>query len=322
MGCPHGLHQRRSGASPWDDAAIATDKTALLPGQTATYANYTDYLKGIDGIMIDISGLNGYTPTANDFQLQVGNTNSPNTWGAAPTPTAITDRVGAGVNGSDRITITWADNAIQDEWLRVAVLAANLGLASNDVFYFGNQIGSVGVNPSSTRVTAIDASAVQANYSGLSMVPITNPYDINRDKSVNAIDASTVQANYTGLAPSLIILSAPANPTLAPSSQMLLLSPASGLASGAAASLAATAMAATTPSSSTLLTAAVDAVHAQPVAATTPKVASNVTLVVPPPVISATVGGSSSSAVQPKAINDQQIGKTSPLGSVLEEHLL
>jgi hypothetical protein len=44
-----------------DVAAIATDKDALLPGQRATFDNYTSYSKGINGLMIDLSGV---TPKA------------------------------------------------------------------------------------------------------------------------------------------------------------------------------------------------------------------------------------------------------------------
>ena len=40
-----------------DDAAIATDKQALLPGAGATFANYTSYSRGINGVMIDFSGM-------------------------------------------------------------------------------------------------------------------------------------------------------------------------------------------------------------------------------------------------------------------------
>src|SRR5580698_7642731 len=36
-------------ANAADDAAIATDKTPLLPGQTAGFANYTSYSRGING---------------------------------------------------------------------------------------------------------------------------------------------------------------------------------------------------------------------------------------------------------------------------------
>ena len=44
-------------ASATDDEAIASDKVALLPGETATFANYTSYARGINGIMVDIADL-------------------------------------------------------------------------------------------------------------------------------------------------------------------------------------------------------------------------------------------------------------------------
>ncbi len=40
-----------------DSNAIATDKQALLPGGTATLANYTSYSRGINGIIVDIQNL-------------------------------------------------------------------------------------------------------------------------------------------------------------------------------------------------------------------------------------------------------------------------
>ena len=44
-------------AAAANDGAIATDKTALLPGETATFANYTSYSAGLNGIMVDIADL-------------------------------------------------------------------------------------------------------------------------------------------------------------------------------------------------------------------------------------------------------------------------
>ena len=78
-----------------DDSAIATDKSALLPGGTATFANYSSYDKGINGIMVDIANLPG-TPTASDFTFKTGNDNSPSGWAIAPDPVSITVRAGAG----------------------------------------------------------------------------------------------------------------------------------------------------------------------------------------------------------------------------------
>ena len=45
-----------AGAS--DDLAIATDKSPLLPGQAATFADYTSYECGLNGLMIRHRGAN------------------------------------------------------------------------------------------------------------------------------------------------------------------------------------------------------------------------------------------------------------------------
>ena len=86
-------------ANLYDDDAVASDKTALLPGQTATFANYTSYSRGINGIMIDIQGLAG-TPSINNyaqfFGFKVGNDGNPANWSAAPAPIAVNVRQGAG----------------------------------------------------------------------------------------------------------------------------------------------------------------------------------------------------------------------------------
>jgi hypothetical protein len=89
-----------AGANAADDAAIATDKSALLAGSKATFANYTSYSRGLNGIMVDIANLAG-TPQLGDFEFRVGNDANPGGWSAAPAPTGITVRQGAGT--ADRI---------------------------------------------------------------------------------------------------------------------------------------------------------------------------------------------------------------------------
>ena len=44
-------------ANPSDDMAIAVDKQPWLADQVATFANYTSYEHGLNGIMIDVRGL-------------------------------------------------------------------------------------------------------------------------------------------------------------------------------------------------------------------------------------------------------------------------
>jgi hypothetical protein len=186
-------------ANAADDGAIAPDKEALLPGGTAQFKNYTSYSRGINGIMVDIQNLAG-TPTAEDFQFRVGNSNTPGSWGMAPQPLSVTVRAGAGANGSDRVTILWADNAIQKQWLQVILKAtSNTGLAAADVFYFGNAIGETGNSTANAIVNATDEILARNNPAFIPPATITNPYDFNRDKAVNATDQIIARNNTTFL---------------------------------------------------------------------------------------------------------------------------
>ncbi len=216
-------------ANAADDAAVATDKQALLPGQTATFANYTSYSKGINGVMIDLDDLAG-TPTLSDFVFKVGNSNDPGTWSNAPAPLyppAV--RVGAGTNGSTRITLIWANDnpataereagAISKQWLQVTVLAtANTGLPAADVFYFGNAIGESNtlVTISQTTyavVNATDEIAARNNQHGLLPPgPIDDLYDYNRDKKVDATDQIIARNHATSTLTGLRMITAPSPP--------------------------------------------------------------------------------------------------------------
>jgi hypothetical protein len=187
-----------------DDAAIATDKIALLPGAKASFTNYTSYSAGLNGVMIDIAGL-GTTVTLADFVFRVGNDSSPSAWPSAPAPSALTVRRGAGTSGSDRVTVTWPDNAIQGKWLQVTVRAtANTGLASPDVFY----IGESGNSPLDAAVTSADALFVLSNVNPVAG-PVTSPVDFNRDRKVTSADA-LIALNNVAVGPSALQLITPA----------------------------------------------------------------------------------------------------------------
>jgi hypothetical protein len=194
-----------------DDGAVAPDKTALLPGGTATFANYTSCSRGINGIMVDVVSLPG-TPTAADFTFKVGNDNTPAGWAAAPAPTSITVRPGAGLGGSDRITIVWADNAIQKQWLQVTVKATTAtGLASDDVFYFGNAIGETGNSATDATVKPTDEIDTRNNPHTLGGNPadIDDAYDFDRDKKVGPTDEIIARNNGTNSLTALKLITVP-----------------------------------------------------------------------------------------------------------------
>lgn len=191
-----------------DDSAIATDKCPLLPGETASFENYTSYDKGINGIMIDVHNLlPNIIPSTADFTFHLGNNNDPTSWSEAPEPLSITLRRGEGVDGSDRISIIWADGAISKQWLQVTMSGQQMGLAADDVFYWGNAVGESGDNPSLAFVNATDVLAARDNPHDASS--ITNLYDYNRDGLVDAIDVVIAQTNQTSPLTALRLIEVP-----------------------------------------------------------------------------------------------------------------
>jgi len=210
----------------WDNGdgylVVSLGKTALLPGQTATFVNYTSYTKGINGIMVDINGLPA-TPVAADFVFRVGNDNDPGAWAAAPAPQSITVRADAGTGDSERVTIIWADDdwmtptvepgAIAKQWLQVTVLAtANTGLPENDVFYFGNAIGESGNSIVDAAVNATDEIGARNHpHWFLDPAPIKDAYDYNRDKRVDATDQIIARNNQTYFLNDLNLITVPAS---------------------------------------------------------------------------------------------------------------
>jgi hypothetical protein len=216
-----------AGANAADDAAIAPDKQPLLPGGAATFANYTSYSRGINGIMIDVSDLPaGATPTAADFEFRVGNDNAPTNWPLASAAPAISVRRGAGVGGSDRITLTFPDGTAAGKWLGVKVLAGGaVALASDEVFYFGNAIGEVGnlAAPQDAKVTTLDVSLTRSNLIALpAPAPtITNVYDFNRDHKVNTMDVSLMRSYLTTAMNALKLITVPAEAALGAATKLM-----------------------------------------------------------------------------------------------------
>ena len=198
------------GVNSQDDAAIATDKEALSPGQTATFANYTSYNRGINGIIIDVDRLIA-TPTAYDFEFRISKKTNPMNmpasgaidmsnnydsvnWITVTDPT-IHLRTNAGIGGSDRIVLIWPDNVIENQWLQVCVRATlTTGLDCPDIFYFGNSIGDSGNSLINAWVTPIDELLI-LNYltdHTPHAVDIEFDYDHNRDGMISPADAMIV----------------------------------------------------------------------------------------------------------------------------------
>ncbi len=183
--------------------SIDPTKVALLPGQTASFSNVTNYSRGLNGIVVDLkdaSNLAGISAASFEFATWSTFPDSiPNFVSISPSVT-VSSFPGGGVNGSDRLKLEFANNAIQNAWLRVTVLAdANTGLPANDVFYFGN--ARFDVTPTSpfpsqqVTINAFDVNAIRAQQ-GQNPGVISNIFDVDRNGIVNAFDTNAVRAGH------------------------------------------------------------------------------------------------------------------------------
>jgi hypothetical protein len=199
-------------ANAADDGAIAIGKTALLPGQTSSFANYSSYNRGLNGIMVDLAGLSsGASLSASDFEFKVGNSSTTSGWAPLAVAPTVSVRSGAGLAGSSRVTLTWPTGAAIRQWLQVTVKAnANTGLATPDVFYFGSAVGESGNVPEDFSVSITDELLARNNP--VSVIPgaaITNRFDYNRDGTVSVIDQLLARNNLTTVATKLQVISPP-----------------------------------------------------------------------------------------------------------------
>ena len=190
---------RSLSANEADDGAIAADKVALLPGAGAgSFANISSYSRGINGIMIDVSGdlpMTALAGIGGSVGLRVGTGGGPDTWADAPAHSRLTIRKGAGVDGSDRITLIWPDGAIRNTWLRITVNAPPMsGLARPDVFYFGNLVGETGDADSPLAVGGMDMLATRRALAR-GAAGIESRHDFNRDGRVNVFDYALARAS-------------------------------------------------------------------------------------------------------------------------------
>ncbi|WP_075085527.1 endo-1,4-beta-xylanase [Mariniblastus fucicola] len=202
------------GESSFGEETLASDKVPLLPGETATFANYTSFEHGINRVVVEFAGLES-SLNVDDFEFRVGNNDDVASWellsstSSIPLPTVSTSP--GEIEGVDQILLSWPDNAIENTWLQVVLLAnSTTGLSAPDVFYFGNAIGDTGDSDSNARVNANDVSLVRNNLSGFFTVGIENRYDMNRDGRVNASDVSIVRNNLSGFF-GLNLITAPIN---------------------------------------------------------------------------------------------------------------
>ncbi|MCY2973827.1 MAG: hypothetical protein NTW52_04075 [Planctomycetota bacterium] len=179
--------------------AIDPSKSALLPGGTTTLANFTNYSRGLNGIVIDLTGATNLSSiSASSFQFATWSNFTLTTPGfVSITPTVtVSTFAGGGTGGADRVKLVFADNAIQNAWLRITVLAdANTSLATNDVFYFGNarfDVTPATSFPSQVGINILDTNIVRGR-NGTDSNNVSNIFDVDKSGSVNILDTNATR---------------------------------------------------------------------------------------------------------------------------------
>jgi len=191
------------GGSTWDvggtlgNEATAPDKQALRPGYRSMFANVSSYIRGINGMFLDVHGLQE-TPSAAVLEFRVGLSRAGLAhWAQAPSPTGLVVRKGAGAGGSDRIVLTCPDYSIRNTWLEARLLPSpRTGLATADVFYFASVIGETGDPSTELVVSATDVTRARLAV-GVTSVGRTSAFDVNRDGFVNSTDVILIRLNQT-----------------------------------------------------------------------------------------------------------------------------
>jgi len=215
----------------YGENAIDSTKTAYRGSSTTstTAANYTNYIKGLNRVVVDLANSRQTTLTTADFVFRIGNSDDLSAWtelgsdSEIPLPTIINGirDIGTGVQ---RFTLAWDDTtkpAIKNQWLQVTITAnQNTGLTEDDVFYFGNQVADVDGSASASasgRVTvnAFDVLDIRFNQSpSQNSVGIGHVYDIDRSGSVNAFDVLDARFNQMPTGGLMMITLPPALPSI------------------------------------------------------------------------------------------------------------
>jgi len=173
-------------------AAIDPSKTPLISGASSR-SNVSNYVRGLNGIIVDIAGANTNSIGIADFQFFTGNVNSTSNWATLPSSALLENNpivvlASPAGPGIVRIKLNFTDNAIAKAWLQVRVLAnARTGLSSDDTFAFGSAPGDVFIDRHGQRNNARDLNAIRYAISSR-LVGIDQQQDINKDGVVSRLD--------------------------------------------------------------------------------------------------------------------------------------
>ncbi len=181
------------GTPPWN--AIDTLKTPVQRGASPvpmTLSNLTNSNRGLNGVAVDLNGIAALEDVSFEYTISPTGTFGQNAaWSTAPAPTSVVFHSDAGVGGSDRVLIQWANNAIANRYLRVRVLD---GLNVVSDLYLGHLLGETsGASGGVFAVQFADVPIIR-NDSG-NTVGAGSATDIDKNGNVAFADIAAMRGN-------------------------------------------------------------------------------------------------------------------------------
>jgi len=187
----------------------------LATGSTATVANITNHIHGINGIRVSFDNIVTFATTpaaafAFEWTTGVGTTFSAAT--SVSTSVSVTDTVLGGVTVVD---IVLNDDYVVKRWLKVTIIASQVSTSGvaldgelsgnpinllsgdgtpggNAVFFIGNASGDVNGD---RKTSVTDAGLVRAQVNPFLPVSIANVYDVDKSGKVVVTDAGEARAD-------------------------------------------------------------------------------------------------------------------------------
>jgi hypothetical protein len=181
-----------------DSAAIDTTKSPLMvDGGVSTFANWTGYTKGLNGLIYDVEAPT-VDPQASDFTFTNLTRTGATASAVSPSASSMIVLQAAGPR-KVRMIFTFADNSLKNTWLQVDI-GTGFGLAAAETHYWANAAGEVNIGNSATNILtdSADELAIKAHpTTSLNRSLVTDPYDITKNSTADATDQLYVRANKT-----------------------------------------------------------------------------------------------------------------------------